>query len=660
MMVSMVRRCYETETRPIPIEEIFSTVESGDHGLKERLNQGRNRYEMELALTGSHEKAHKAFAEFKNELPAVMFSGTFSKRNNASLVEYSGLLCADLDNLGDQVQFVKECLKSYPFIHATMVSASGYGLKAICNVVSDPARHEDSFRAIQKFFRNEVNIEIDEKCKDIARIHFLTYDPDIWVRTEGNEIIEPLPREPKPVRTFIPGDSSPNFAVRRAIAEAQAVKHGFSIEWTSETRGLVKNYASQELHGNPDGPRDFMVNIDGAPNYSNFHDSSKYEEIVLSKELQSLIGKAEKTTIPPFTIPYRDSGRWKNLDKLNGEKDLTPEKPFIKVWSPKELKMYVPPSDIQLIGDCHIIAEKGFTAVLGGPGGVGKSLSLNWLAICGALGEGEWFGMKIHRKFKTFIIQNENGPYRLSRNFQELDCDLLDEFVRITEPPEFGMLLRRDDFRKEIIEHIAGFFGDDVGIVAFDPFNSGAPDQEQSTYLDTFTLLKSLLPPRVALVIAHHLRKPQTNELSKGRSQMFLMAGSYVLTSVPRSLFVLQPASDDVEDDGVVFVNCKNNDGELGKRSAWHRRNGIFTANANFDWDTYDADSKDKRVLITKEMVEEVFEDGELLLVQARDKLRELSGASQNGCYKALSEKGRFTDNLIFRGKLVNWRRSPT
>ena len=120
----------------------------------------------------------------------------------------------------------------------------------------------------------------------------------------------------------------------------------------------------------------------------------------------------------------------------------------------------------------------------------------------------------------------------------------------------------------------------------------------------------------------------------------------------------MQPASDDVEDDQVVWTCSKNNNGELGKRSAWKRRNGIFSSVPKFDWDTFDSDSKDKRVVITQQMIEEVFQDGKLLLHEARDKLHELSGATKSTCYRSLSDNGRFADNLAFEGKFVNWVRS--
>ena len=653
MTISMVKRCHQTDTVPITFEDVWQTIRTGDHDLKKRIEQIRNRYEAERDITGDPVKAKEAIAALKLELPGFLPSGTFSKRNNTALTEYSGILCADLDTLGDKLNGVRESLKTLPFVRAVCLSPSGDGLKVFFNVVNDPLRHEDSFRAIRDNFR-DMGWEIDEKCKDLARICFFTYDPDMFLRVEGNATHPPADPLPRAKTTAVPPSSGLTSAdVRERIAS----KLLGELRPFPEKGGFLVTCPGQNFHTQKNQPKDTWVHLDGAPNVSCVHNSCSHVISSFNKVLQSEIGKAEKTNVAHLTS-YKDMRYATNLAKPNGETPLTPVKPHIEIYTPKQLKNYVPPPDIQLIGDCHIVADKSHVAIIGGPGGVGKSLALNWLAIAGATGEGEWFGQPVHRKFKTFIIQNENSPYRLSQNFKGLDCDKLEDWVRITAPPEYGMLLHHDDFRKELIGQIHSFIGDDVGVVAFDPFNSGAPDQEQRTYLETFAILKSLLPKKASLLIAHHLRKPQTAELSKGRSLMFMLAGSYVLTSVPRAVFVMQPASDDVEDDHVVWTCSKNNNGELGKRSAWKRQNGIFANVPAFDWDTFDADSKDKRVVITAQMVEEVFQDGKVLLSEARDKLHELSGATKSSCYRSLAKSGRFADNLDFEGKFVNWVRS--
>ena len=81
-------------------------------------------------------------------------------------------------------------------------------------------------------------------------------------------------------------------------------------------------------------------------------------------------------------------------------------RPLIEFRKPSQLKAFVPPAGSVLVGDCHIV--RGSVFVIGGAPGVGKSRAGVALAEAGATGL-DWFGLKVHRKFKTMIIQNENG-----------------------------------------------------------------------------------------------------------------------------------------------------------------------------------------------------------------------------------------------------------
>ena len=83
-------------------------------------------------------------------------------------------------------------------------------------------------------------------------------------------------------------------------------------------------------------------------------------------------------------------------------------------------------------GDCHVV--RGSTFVIGGPPGVGKSRVSVGLAVSGATGA-DFFGIPVHTRFRTLIIQNENGSFRLAKEFGDLDCDALDDWVRICSPP---------------------------------------------------------------------------------------------------------------------------------------------------------------------------------------------------------------------------------
>lgn len=644
----MVRRCHETETRPISFEEIWETTRTGNHGLKEKITQIRNRYEVERDVTGDVKKAKEAVADLKLQLPGFLPSGSFSTRNNAALVEYSGILCADLDSLGERLAPIRNTLKDMPFVRAIALSPSGDGLKVFFNVINDPARHEDSFRNIRDGIRESIEVEIDDKCKDIARICFFTYDPDLWVRTEGNQIFppaDPLPR----ARTI--SVAPPSLTIREQIAFRLLGE----LRHDPGKGGYFVRCPGEGFHSAKTADKHTILYLETVPTLSCQHQSCNHVVEAFNKVLRSDIGKAENAESRVSHIPYRDVRHATILDKGNGEKPLSPEKPLIEICTISELENYVPPDGIVLIGDYHVTQDTGFVFVIGGHPSVGKSLCSISLAVAGTKGEGEWFGMKVHRKFKTLIIQTENGPFRLSRIIKELACKELHDHLQITKPPPFGLLFRRDDFRQQVGEIVTKFNPD---IVIIDPWNSVARDQEQVTYLETFQIIRSVLPPNTILGILAHTRKPQKDERASGRSLMHVLAGSHVLSSVPRTIFVMQHASDDVEEDTIVWTCCKNNDGEPGKRTAHRRRpSGIFEPVPNFDWADFDSSDRDKRVVITEGMMDEIFESGPLLLTLARDKLAEISGATKSSCYRALSEKGRFADNLQFRGKEVNWLR---
>ena len=84
--------------------------------------------------------------------------------------------------------------------------------------------------------------------------------------------------------------------------------------------------------------------------------------------------------------------------------------------------------------------------------------------------------------------------------------------------------------------------------------------------------------------------------------------------SVPRCVFVLQSASDEVTETRVVWTCCKNNDGALGPRSAWERANGRFQPVNDFDWQAFDFPEAGKEAGITQAQVAAVFQDGQLEL----------------------------------------------
>ena len=113
----------------------------------------------------------------------------------------------------------------------------------------------------------------------------------------------------------------------------------------------------------------------------------------------------------------------------------------------------------------------------------------------------------------------------------------------------------------------------------------------------------------------------------------------------------MQAASDDTTDNCVVWTCCKNNDGELGSRSAWERRNGLFAPVTDFDFEAFDTPEKDRREIINEADVRAVFENGALTKTEAAKQLESNTGAHRASCYRALEPGGRFGNTCACKGK---------
>lgn len=343
-------------------------------------------------------------------------------------------------------------------------------------------------------------------------------------------------------------------------------------------------------------------------------------------------------------------------DPLDGESaagaQRTVQKPpkFLEFYSPSQLREFQEPEGHNLVGDYHI--QRGAIAVLAGAPGVGKSRAALWLAIQGAYGEGSWFGLPVHTQFRTLMLQNENGLVRLHHDFEEIKLPTaFDAWLRVSSPPPLGMLMDNPLFRAELRAVVNDFA---PHLLTVDPWNSVARDAMEKDYQQAFIWLREILaerPENPACLIVHHLRKPKAEDRARGRGLVNLMAGSYTIFSVPRSAMILQPASDDIEDNHVVFSPVKNNDGNLGKRTAWERRDSLFFEAEDFDWSEFDSGSgsKKKGPAISEEHIRAVFDDGAVWLSQkdASEKLMDLAQVGRSTAYDSLKPiNGRFSAML--------------
>lgn len=119
---------------------------------------------------------------FKNRLPCVTFSGVFTKRlAEGGLAEYPEIVVLDVDKVRKaDIPKIKEALKEDNHIAAFFDSPSK-GLKILIHVSSSWDQHREyAFPFLEEYMVTNYGIQIDPSGKDLTRLCFISYDPDLY------------------------------------------------------------------------------------------------------------------------------------------------------------------------------------------------------------------------------------------------------------------------------------------------------------------------------------------------------------------------------------------------------------------------------------------------------------------------------------------------
>jgi len=117
----------------------------------------------------------------KQNLPSILFSGAFKRRANNAIIQHSGYVAIDFDNV--DIEKVKGELIKDKYVCVCFVSPGGKGIKAVVKIPPNIKEHPFRCMAITKHFEN-YKIDVDE-FKDVARICYESYDPDVYYNPDS-------------------------------------------------------------------------------------------------------------------------------------------------------------------------------------------------------------------------------------------------------------------------------------------------------------------------------------------------------------------------------------------------------------------------------------------------------------------------------------------
>ena len=138
---------------------------------------------------------HAAQRSYKSaNFDYVTPGGTFSYCADNCLLEASGLVCMDLDYLGDRVEEMFSVLLSDPMFATLLLfrSPTGNGLKWFVEVDLTKCDFKTWYSAIRNYLMNTYSLsddQVDKHCGNISRACYLGYDPAAYI----NPALVPTP-----------------------------------------------------------------------------------------------------------------------------------------------------------------------------------------------------------------------------------------------------------------------------------------------------------------------------------------------------------------------------------------------------------------------------------------------------------------------------------
>jgi len=175
----------------------------------------------------------------KKKLPAVCFSGRFTRRADDAIIEHSGFICLDFDDYECEQDMIDEKIKiiESPFVYSCFISPSGRGLKVIVRIPKDIQEHKRYFNSLRDYFDSE---HFDTTSKNISRVCYESYDDDLYINTESKLWDKKSEHEYRPV------DKKTDKATVPITDENKIVE--ILMKWWTKKYGLVDGERNNNVY----------------------------------------------------------------------------------------------------------------------------------------------------------------------------------------------------------------------------------------------------------------------------------------------------------------------------------------------------------------------------------------------------------------------------
>jgi predicted P-loop ATPase len=184
-MITFYNNTFGKEHLDVSLDSILKAIQNG------RWSQQVEQYRSMPDKNATEAKEYK-----RTQFPAITVSGTFeNERKAAKLGTHSGFIAMDFDSFpeGEDIDTARSQLYADPYTYAGFLSVSGQGLCIIVKI--DPKRHYDAFVGLDRYYFAKYGYQIDQSCKDVSRLRFVSFDPDLYMNLNSTTFDQYLPKQ---------------------------------------------------------------------------------------------------------------------------------------------------------------------------------------------------------------------------------------------------------------------------------------------------------------------------------------------------------------------------------------------------------------------------------------------------------------------------------
>ncbi len=154
----------------------------------------------EIRSLNAQGKKEEADAK-KKQLLAFTPSATFKEKRQLPFLQmYNGFVHLDFDKLTtEQLQTAFQIIATIPYTFLCFIRPSSNGLKVFIEVNTGLEQHEIAYQQVTHFYENATGLKADTSCKDVTRLCFLSYHPQLYKNIANEKFIVDLPDASAPV-----------------------------------------------------------------------------------------------------------------------------------------------------------------------------------------------------------------------------------------------------------------------------------------------------------------------------------------------------------------------------------------------------------------------------------------------------------------------------